>query len=347
MTKLNLDRWSPELRRALIAVRPEFFSWPVDQQTHYRLALPDNDRAAIVKLLVSDIDGGAAAAERVTLEDDGRLPLDLQHRLNELLLPLEGIGEDAFYLNEHLGEDLSILNFGTLRAYDEYDHQYQENARATEDPAYEPKPYVGNFYGCWARVLVGKRLVYLTLSMAAGYLYDQISSAATDELQRRIPHRYVSGRDDGKKDGDMIRWDMRIDAGGQEALFEELQARIWDYERRQWAALQAEHHAIGRRRTYTIDTSAHGESNLHIVFSDQEVLGAIHPETFMSDCRKLEGDIGELHTAAAAEVKRIHEFIAEQHADLLVNFDPKVTRLRKRKKILMHPRARDDLTDME
>lgn len=230
MTQLNLDQWSPELRRAVIAVRPEFFTWPVEQQTHYRVTLPDNDRAAIVKLLLTDIGGQVAVAEMVALDKDGRQPLDLQNQLNERLQPLVGIGEDSFYLNEYLGDEISILNFDTLRAYDEYDHEFQENARTGDDPAYAPQPYRGALYGCWVRFLVDKQLVYLTLSMAAGYLYGQISEAAADELQRRIPHHHVSGPDDGKQEDGMIRLDMRIDAGGHEALLDELQARIWDYD---------------------------------------------------------------------------------------------------------------------
>jgi hypothetical protein len=175
MTQLYLDRWSPELRRAVFAVRPDFFSWPAAQQAQYRVKLPESDRAAIVKLLFTDI-AGEKVAELVALDDEGRLPLDLQNRLNEQLLPLVGIGEDSFYLNEHLGDDVSILNFGTLRSYDEYDHEFQETARAEEIPAYERRPYLGSLYGCWARVLVDKRLVYLTLSMAPGYLYDDPAS---------------------------------------------------------------------------------------------------------------------------------------------------------------------------
>ena len=109
----------------------------------------------------------------------------------------------------------------------------------------------------------------------------------------------------------------------------------------------ASYAALGKRQTYTIDTSTRGESNLHVIFSDKGALEEIHFETFMSDCRKLAGAIDELNVAAAAEVKRVHEFIAEQHAELARNFDPKITRLRRRNKILMHPRAFDDLNEIE
>jgi hypothetical protein len=154
-----MDRLSPELRRALTRVRPEFFGWPPERQLRYRAALPDEDCAAIVGFLVAALAGtDAAAADLVKQEREGRLPLGLQNRVNELLLPLTGIGDDSFYLNEHLGERGSILDFPTLRAYDEQDHDFQEGVRAEEDANYEKQPYLGALHGCWARMLVGGRL---------------------------------------------------------------------------------------------------------------------------------------------------------------------------------------------
>ncbi|MFP5405227.1 MAG: hypothetical protein ACLGHY_02405, partial [Gammaproteobacteria bacterium] len=184
MSDLDLQRWSPELRRAVIAVRPEFFGWSVEAQSRYRASLPGEDRAAIVKLLLGSLKAGAPVEELIAQDNDGRLPLELQHLLNERLQPLIGIGEDAFYLNEYLPEGQSVLDFPTLRAYDEDDHRFQESARAREDPTHVPQPYLGALHGCWARARVGNRLTYLTLSMAAAHLYDEISAAASDELQR-------------------------------------------------------------------------------------------------------------------------------------------------------------------
>jgi len=339
-----MDRWSPELRRALTRVRPEFFGWTPEQQLRYRAALPADDCAAIVSFLVAALAGtDAAAADLVKQEREGRLPLGIQNRVNELLLPLTGIGDDSFYLNEHLGERRSILDFRTLRAYDEDDHDFQERARAEEDPTYEKQAYLGALRACWARVLVGGRLTYLTLSMAAAHLYDRISEAGADELQRRIPHRYVRGPHDGERESGFIRWDSRVDAGGQEAMLDELQHRVWDYEHTRWRALKAEWDALALRGAYALDVSQAGESNLLWVFTDKRALDKVRFDTFMADCRAIERPIDELDAAAAAEVGRVNQFVAEQHQSLLASFDPKVVRLRKRRKILMHPRAIDDL----
>jgi hypothetical protein len=99
---------------------------------------------AIVEFLAASLAGSdAAAADLGTQEREARLPLDLQNRVNELLLPLIGIGADSFFLNEHLGEGRSILDFPTLRAYDEDDFVFQERARADEDASCVKQPYLG------------------------------------------------------------------------------------------------------------------------------------------------------------------------------------------------------------
>jgi Fe-S-cluster formation regulator IscX/YfhJ len=51
----------------------------------------------------------------------------------------------------------------------------------------------------------------------------------------------------------------------------------------------------------------------------------------------------ELQLAVTEEETRIATFIQEQHEDLLNNFDPKVVRLQKRRKIMIHNHAFDDL----
>jgi hypothetical protein len=339
----RFELWSPALRRAVMSVCPAFFSWPAQDQLKYRMHLPERVRDDIAKQLLASIQSDKTLHVLHALNEQDRQPLDLQHQLNEKLLPLEGIGEDAFYLNEYLGEGTSLLDFQTLRDFDEHDHQFQESARADENKAHIPQPYLGALYGRWARVLVGGRLTSLTLSMAAGYIYDQISTAAADELQRLMPHRYVSGPDNGKSEDGMIRWDMFIDASGQEAMLDELQRRIWDQEQRQWAELRTRYDALDQGRIYMIDTSSDGESSIAIVFSDKSALDSVKLDTFMADCRSNQSGEADLLAEAAVEAKRICTFIAEQHDDLQRHFDPKVVPLRKRRKVLMHPGMLDDL----
>jgi hypothetical protein len=127
-------------------------------------------------------------------------------------------------------------------------------------------------------------------------------------------------------------------------LLDELQHRVWDYERERWRALKAEWDALALSGAYALDISQAGESNLLWVFTDKRALDKVGFDTFMADCRAIEHPIEKLEAAAAAEVERVNQFVAEQHQQFL-SFDPKIVRLRKRRKILMHPRVIDDLAE--
>ena len=52
MEESELTHWQPELRRALIAVRPEYFDWSDDERLMYRVRLPNDDREAIIVALL-------------------------------------------------------------------------------------------------------------------------------------------------------------------------------------------------------------------------------------------------------------------------------------------------------
>lgn len=346
----DLSRWPPELRRALISVQPAYFGWPPDEQLRYRVTLPDVDREAVVSALLL-AHGRRRPVATAKLESRGRISLELQHEINQWLQPLVGIGEDDFKLNESFAEGRSILDFPTLFAYDQDDHAFQEDARQRDDPQHVRRPYAGRLHSSWARCLIDGRLTYLTLSMAAWYLYGAMQTAASDEIERLVPHRYAAGPDDGKVEGGLIRWDHRVDAGGHEALLEELQHRVWDYEARRCQDLLVEFKDVGRAATWFIDdpypdaATAKDESNLLIVFSDPEALARVRFTSFLRDCRVMGQPRHELSAPEDREVRAILNFVNEQHDDLRRNVDPKVTTLRKRRKVLLHPEALRDIED--
>jgi len=346
MNDLYLQRWTPELRRAVLRACPDFFGWPAEQQARYRVHLPEPDRAAIRAHLLECLqrDDAGRPVEPI---DEGNVPLPLQNRLNELLQPLVGIGEDAFSLNEMFEEGVTILDFPTLGAWDENEHAVQQRLRAEHDSVYEAQPYLGNLHCHWARVMIDGRITYLTLSMVAGAVYERVQEASADELQQRIPHRYVRGRHDGEVEGDLIRWDSRIDAGGQESLLEELQHRVWSWEQERWRALAANWAERAVAGAYVMDgrppEDEPDERNLEIVFTDPQALGRVHFESFLADTRRIQRPCEELERAVASEIDLLNAYIAEQHDDLLRNFNPKIARLRKRTKVMVHPHAFDAL----
>lgn len=346
----GFDRWTPELRRAVIAAQPAFFAWPADRQWRYRVTLPRDDRERIVAALLRE-HGERRPAAMARLEAQGRrVPLGLQNRINEWLQPLAGIGEDAFSLNEHFAEGKSILDFETLLDYDRDDHAFQQEASQRDFEGYQPEPYTGALHGAWARMLVESRLCYVTLSMASWRLFGAMEEAADAEIKARVPHRYVAGPEDGKRDeSGATRWDTRVDANGQEALLDELRHRVWDEQSRRRRELGLRF--SGQRAGACFldpepwEREDPDERNLLVVFSDPDALAAVRFASFLRDCKRIERPLDELRALQAREAERMRRFVAEQHEHLIKTFDPKVVPMRKKWKVLIHPDALRDMQD--
>jgi hypothetical protein len=116
------------LRRAMIRVRPDYFAWPVEEQERCRVSLPEQDAFRIEQAVVKSLfNVRATTPAQLTAAFDGFTPAQYR-RFNRTMLPLRGIGEDSFFLNEYLG-DKSLLDFVTLYDYDYDDHCFQEEVQ--------------------------------------------------------------------------------------------------------------------------------------------------------------------------------------------------------------------------
>jgi hypothetical protein len=327
----------------MIQVRPEFFSWTRQNRERYGVNPPEKDRHRLDEALMKELFGPRIRSWKKDADGTKKIPLGELNRWNEAILPLVGIGEDCFYLNEWLEENKTILDFPTLRHYDEDDYRYQENARKQDDRCYASKPYRGSLYLNWARLFVDGKFTYATLSMTAGYLLSHIEEVATAVIETRIPHRYVPGKNHGKATGNSFQWDMRLAADGQEGLLDELQHRVFEYTNGRYDSLLTDWDRANKRGVYWVDTSAFEECNIHFIFTDKDALSAVRFRSFVRDCRAIERGSDELNSALAEEETKLRTFIAQQHQDLLQTFDPRIKRLRRRRKILIHKDAFDDL----
>ncbi len=313
---------------------PAFFVWSAQEQLRYRVNLPDDDREAIVAALLRE-HGERRPAALAKREAHGRVPLDLQNRINEWLQPLKGIGEVAFALNEHFAQGSSILDFETLLDYDRDDHAFQQAAQQRDLEGYQPEPYTGALHGTWARLLVDGRLCYVTLTMVSWQLYGAMEEAASAEIEARLAHRHVRGPDDGKRDeSGSIRWDMRVQANGQEALLEVLQHRVWEEQFRRRCELGQlfceQRQGLCFLNDPPWEHQDPGERNLLVVFSDPDALAVVRFASFLGDCRRIERPLANLRALEAREAQRMRDFVTTQHENLVKNFDPKVVPLRKK-----------------
>jgi hypothetical protein len=254
---------------------------------------------------------------------------------NQALLPYRGIGEDCFYWDELLGEGKTILDFRSLRDFDETHWRFQGSLDRVCDLDLAKKPYRESFHLDAAQLHIAGRCSRARLSMAAGYLYAALVDASLELLEARIPYRYVPGKHHGKVKGRFWRWDLRVSAGGQEAVLEELQQRIWAYERDRLDALLTSWDAAGRACVYRLDESDRSDPNVHFVFADKQALAAVRFRAFIRDCEAIEEPANELNAAVEAEKALMARFIDEQHAEITRTHDPKVSRFRQRVNVLV------------
>lgn len=323
------------LRRAIIRVWPDYFSWPEAQQERCRLQRSREDdfriRQAVVLMLFR---------REVRSEDELDALLesfdDAQYlRLNSAMLPLQGIGMASFFLNESLPDDKTLLNFETLGDYARDDHQFQEQARQQDDPNRVIRPYRGDLHHCWARLSIDGAFYYADLPSQAGHLVDVLDELGFDRIQSFIPHEYVDGPHHGKREGKGFIYDKRINANGLERHLEELQRRYYAYINKRHEDLLDLFDKTAPKCVYLRYRNREDDPHMDFVFSDKTALDAVQFRYFISDCRLLSGDIRELETQLNHERRVALAFLEELHRDIMDHFDPTVVTLRQKRKIIL------------
>jgi hypothetical protein len=331
------------LTRALDAVVPDYCTWPLEQQERYRVDLPKEDDFRIRQIMLRELFG----IDVPTRENLDGAYESLSHRqnfiLNQAMLPVQGIGEDLFYPTEYFSEGESILDYPTMYDYDLADHVFQEEYRVREYPGYKTTPYQGCLYHEWARMRMDGNFYYGDLTMAALYLKDRIETLGNERIKSLIPYRFVDGKDHGKPADGGFTFDSRLEAGGFERHFDELHSRFQQYLTALDSRLRQEFDDADSSAVYLFDRSEPDEPSLYFVFSSKAALAKVRPNHFVRDCRTLLRDVAEFEVFVERECGPALAFIEAAHADIMANFNPKVLRFRKKKKIVFTEGAIDDL----
>jgi hypothetical protein len=332
------------LRRAIIRAIPEYYAWPETEQDRYRLSVPKEQdflirQAVLRSLFGSEVDTEEGLNEVLKGFDDEQYLL-----LNSTLLPFQGIGENDFFLNEWLADGVTLLDFETLGDYVRDDHQFQEQARNEEDPGYDIRPYQGDLHPCWARLNIDGEFHYATLVSLARHLSDTLDETGSAQIETLIPHRYVEGKNHGKREQGGTVWDFRVDAGGMEPQLEELRHRYYEYLRQCHVRLLERFDEEAKQRVYIECTTRGLEPHIEFVFSDKGALDAVRFRHFFSDCRGIAGDLAEFVQVTEQEQQAATEFLQAQYRDIQQNFDPSVVPLRKKRKIVLTNGALDGLS---
>jgi len=330
-------------RRAMIAASPDYFSWDAVAQERYRLALPKDASFRIEQELLKSLFGiTASTAEEI---DNAIETFDDKHYLlyNSAMLFVHGVGDDLFFLNEYLGEGKTLADFETLGVYDYDDYCFQKEALKDECPERAALPYQGTLQGTWARLQIDGAFSYASLWMASAYVGSAIDEAGLDKIAALIPHRYVRGKDDGKREGGGTLLDIRIEANGQEAQLEELKSRYYRYVSERQRAMADAFDREERKRVYLLDESRGDDPHMNFIFTDKTALEDVRFRHFMADCQKIAEDRRALDSLAEEEKHAAMAFLEENYQDILDNFDPRVVKFRKRRKIVLADGALDGL----
>jgi len=316
---------------------PDYFSWDKKRQEQYRVDTPEEDAFKIMQFLLRELFDISVFNDN-ELEEAWRAMSEVQcSKLNATLLPIKGIGEDFFYLNEAFCSQKNMLSFKTLYDYDFDDYKFQEDSRKKEQKDYEKKPYRGSLYLTWARLIIDGSFSYGVLSMVAGYLYCQFDEYGSDYIEKLIPHEFRHGKNHGKAEGSGYLFDLKIDAKGLESQLDELKCRFWKHLGEVHERLVDEFDKKSMQRVFILNQSEAGNPNHHFLFTDKEILKRIHFETFVRCCRAAEQtDLSFLSRKLEEEKQLLTEYLHNQYRDVMDNFDPKIVKFKKKYKVIFH-----------
>lgn len=310
---------SVELKKAVQTYIPEYFSWDTKHQEEYRLHLPSDIDFKIDQFLYKELFGISVATPAAINDARDELSEADILTLNTTLLPLQGLGENIFHLNECLDFNVSLLDFETLYDYDIDDFNFQEKHRKERDKNYIKKPYRGSLNWAWGSLMIDACFFYVGLTMLAFHLYAELESYGSAYIRQLIPYNLAPGPNHDKYVGnDCYSWDMQLKANGLENELEELQARFRKENEKLYEFFIEEFDKKPEEQVYILDQSEAYHPQKHFLFSNHRVLHKIHFRTFMSDCLKLEQkDHSSIPKRLTSEKAKIKIFLDNQYKDIM------------------------------
>jgi len=332
-------------RKGLMVADSHYYAWPEKQQERFRATMSEKARNKVQRVLIKCLLGIKCSPQELSDTWDD-IPLSKLNMINWANLLTQGIGEDYIFLNEYMAEGKCLLDFSTLYDYDYNDHLFQEEAKKQDFPDYKGADYFAYRHPTWVRLLIQEQFFYATFTSLATYFLDEIETAGDDHIKQLIPHEYVDGKNQGKPEKGGFLWDMKIDAGGLEAQLEELKSRWYIYQRERWYAVSKMFSDLPPA-VYIQDQDWDDDPHRFFIFNNASTLKLIRWRHFLSDCEPLITDFLVMEEQLKKKTGDAISWLSENHRDILKNFDPKVVKLRKKYKIVMSPRALEDLAKID
>ena len=347
----DIDLLAPEVRRALMLHAPEYFKMTPADREMQRAQWAHAPHSGIWEYLVQHV-LSKAPDEIAAIKSGGRrIGIAESTILNTYTQLIHGIGEDFFSWNTLLKKGDTSLSHETVGAHARSMNDYEVKAQGEAHPDLDLEPMRSQIRGDWARYIKQGELRYGSLYSLSEFVGSQLEEEGRRLAQELIPHKFVSGKDNGDvSKGGMTRLDLRVDAGGYEALYDaffSMQMKVmWD---------QAQSLRIKSWNDASIDVwefadSAWGEAwdpgSSTVVFSSDAAMDAVRPKTFLADCAEHAGEMSSLRDIVAREKE-------DYRKRLLVGFDelkalhPKGSpQTAKKRKVMISPEAMKDISDL-
>jgi hypothetical protein len=332
-------------RKALMVADSHYYAWSAQQQERFRATMSEKTRQKVQCVLFDHLLSiKCSSNELAEVWDD--IPFPKLNIINWANLLTQGIGEDYIYLNECMAEGKSLLDFSTLYDYDYDDYLFQEKVKKQDFPDYKSVEYFAYQHPSWVRLLIQEQFYYASFLSLATYLLDEIESAGNEYIKQLIPHDYVDGENQGKREKGGFVWDMKIDAGGLEAQLDELKSRWYIYQRERWYALSKSFNDLSPA-VYIQDKDWDDDPHRFFIFNNASTLKRIQWRHFLSDCEPLITEFSAVKAQLEQEIGGAISWLAENYQDIMKNFDPKVIKLRKKRKIIISAGALEDLAKID
>lgn len=319
---------------ALMKYHNDFFKMTEEEQDLWKLQKHDEIDKKIQKYVNQALDYGK--------DEDNP---EKQFEYNKIMLPYHGIGKDYFTLNE-FDWDEKILTYKNLYDYNVYYHEWQEKTMLEDEnfTDYETKELYNRFHS-WARVEINGEFHYLNLLSFQIWLFWQLEEFAFDWIDKEIPHKYVSGKNDGKKTKGGYVWDMRVDANGLEGWYEQIN----DFSN-EWLSNKYNELKDIQDVVFIIDNSEHAIEKFDpckdYVLGSMEILKELTFKNFVNDCEKVRGDNKNI-MEYKDEVLKEFKAALENALIEIKKSPPNVMKFKKKRKIVMTEEALDDLKNID
>jgi hypothetical protein len=332
-------------RKGLMVADSHYLAWPAKQQERFRATMSETTRQKVQCVLFDYLLGIKCSPKELSNAWDD-IPFPKLNVLNWADLLTEGIGEDYICLNEFMVEGKYLLDFSTLYDYDYDNYLFQEEAKKQVVPGYKGADYFALRYPTWVRLLIKDQFYYASFMSLATYFLDEIEAAGDEHINQLIPHNFVDGKNQGKPEKGGFLLDMKLDAAGLEAQLEELQSRWYIYQRERWYTLSRKFSDLPPA-VFVFDQELDEDPHRYFVFNNASTLKQVRWQHFLSDCEPLVSDFSMMKEQFKKEIADAISWLSENHRDILKNFDPKIIQLRKKTKIVISPRAMDDLAKID